>query len=86
MRFKLDESEGDGVLIRIKFPEAAAYELTDSAGNKMPETEWDENLGGPSYLTKTAGELITGYPNCGEWRYKGVDNDMDFYLTPGCNV
>lgn len=60
--------------------------MYDSNGNKIAQTEWDEDLGGPAYLTKEAGELIEGYPNCGEWRYKGVDNDMDFYITPGCNL
>jgi len=52
MRFKLDESEGDGTLIRIKFPESAAYEIYDTEGNKIPETEWNEDIGGPAYLTK----------------------------------
>jgi hypothetical protein len=43
----------------------------------MAEAEWDQDIGGPAYLKKT---------HCGEWRYKGVDNDMDFYLTPGCEL
>jgi hypothetical protein len=76
MRFKLDTSEGDGSLIRIPFPESGAYAVWID-GVKMEETEWDRDIGGPAYLEKT---------HCGEWRYKGVDNDMDFYLTPGCEL
>jgi hypothetical protein len=76
MRFKLDASEGHGTLIRIPFPENGAYAAYVD-GVKMDETEWDRDIGGPAYLQKT---------HCGEWRYKGVDNDMDFYITPGCEL
>lgn len=88
MRFRLHETEeGDGMLIRIKFPEAASYEVWDMDDNKITENEWDENLGAPARITKTAGELITGYPNCGEWRFAGGEsNDMDIYITPGCRM
>lgn len=77
MRFKLDQSEGDGVMIRIEFPESAAYAVYSEEGDKMVENEWDVEIGGPSYIKKT---------HCGEWRYKGVDNDLDFYITPGCSL
>jgi hypothetical protein len=88
MRFKLDESEGAGTMIRIKFPESAAYQVihysttTDGDGNEVTtqtaENAWDTDVGGPAHITKKNG--------CGEWRYKGVDNDLDFYLTPGCDI
>ena len=60
MRFKLDQSEGDGTMIRIEFPESAAYELYSEEGVKMAENDWDEDIGSPENLAKT---------HCGEWRY-----------------
>jgi hypothetical protein len=98
MRFKFDEAtmgqtsaedQGKGSLIRVQFPESAAYKVYDSAGVELTQNEWDEDLGGPAYLTKTKGvmsDALTDYPNCGEWRYKGLDNYIDFYLTPGCEI
>lgn len=40
-------------------------------------TDWDETLGAPAVLPKST---------CGEYRYQGVENVLEFYLTAGCEV
>jgi hypothetical protein len=47
-------------------------------GKVVPPTPWDKTLGAQS--------LITGYKGCGENRWKGVDNYLEFWLEAGCEV
>jgi len=47
-------------------------------GNVIGMTPWDNSLNTPAPLTKTAG--------CGENRYVGVENFVEFYITAGCEV
>ena len=44
----------------------------------IPYTEWDSEIGAASELS--------GYKGCGENRYIGVKNILEFILTPGCEV
>lgn len=46
-------------------------------GTAYEYTEWNQDLGSPSELTKTF---------CGENRYVGVENFLEFYITPGCEI
>lgn len=41
-------------------------------------TPWSKELGRHSPLSKNSG--------CGENRYVGVENFLEFYLTPGCEI
>ena len=47
--------------------------------NKLKEyTEWDPALGKPGELTKKEG--------CGENRFVGIENFLEFYITVGCEL
>lgn len=47
-------------------------------GKKKSYTPWDDAAGRHSELTKTKG--------CGENRFVGIDNFLEFYITPGCLI
>lgn len=48
------------------------------ANNKKIEyTQWDKELGQAAPLTKTF---------CGENRYVGIENFLEFYITPACEI
>lgn len=76
-RFTLDSVASEGVKIKIPYNSAGAYTVFAN-GVEMPYTEWDSSSNKPGSLTETAG--------CGENRYVGVENFLEFYLTPGCNI
>jgi len=44
---------------------------------KQSYTEWDETIGAPAVLTNSA---------CGENRFVGVQNFLEFYITPNCAI
>lgn len=76
MRFDL-KAELGGIEIRIPYPNAGSYTVWAN-GQEMPYTPWDEALGRHAPLTQAQG--------CGENRFVGVENFLDFFLTPGCEI
>lgn len=76
VRFNLDASVG-GVKIKIPYPVAGSIQLY-ARGKKKEYTPWDDALGAHAPLTKTKG--------CGENRFVGVENFLEFYITPGCDI
>jgi len=76
-RFTLDSVSDEGVKIKIPYNGAGAYTVF-ADGVEKSYTEWDRDLGEPGLLTQNVG--------CGENRYVGVSNFLEFYLTPGCNI
>jgi biopolymer transport protein ExbD len=76
MRFDL-KAELGGIAIRIPYPNAGAYTVWAN-GREIPYTPWDAAAGRHAPLTEAAG--------CGENRFVGVENFLDFYLTPGCAI
>lgn len=76
MRFNLAAEQG-GTKIRIPYPVAGAYTVK-ADGKSIDYTQWDESIGAPKKLSKTKG--------CGENRYVGVDNFLEFWLTPNCEI
>lgn len=76
MRYKLDADTG-GVKLKIYYPNAGAYNVYAN-GVYKDMTQWDVALGSPSALTKSKG--------CGENRYVGVVNFLEFYLTTDCEI
>lgn len=76
MRFVLKADVG-GILIKIPYPNAGSYTVFAN-GNEKPYTPWDKTAGRHGALTKRAG--------CGENRYVGVENFLEFYLTPNCEI
>lgn len=76
IRFNLDASVG-GVKILIPYPVAGSIQVTAN-GKKKSYTPWDDALGRHGPLTKTKG--------CGENRFVGIENFLEFYISPGCEI
>ena len=76
MRFVLRADIG-AIKIKIPYPNAGSYTVF-ADGIEMPYTPWDKDLGRHGELTKNKG--------CGENRYVGVENFLEFYLTTGCEI
>ena len=60
---------------------AGAYQLYDQNRNAILPTDWDHNIG--SWAEPTG-------QYCGEWRYEGVINRLQFYIDnyeqSGCEI
>jgi hypothetical protein len=66
-----------GVTIRIKYPKPGTYIVSDFSGNKIKGNEWDDNLKEPALIKRS---------RCGENRFVGVVNILDFYMPAGCEL
>ena len=66
-----------GTKIKIPYPVAGSVSVFVD-GKKIDYTPWDEELGRNAPLTKTKG--------CGENRFVGIENFLEFYITPGCQI
>merc|ERR1719350_1081172 len=76
MRFTLNADIG-GVKIKIPYPVAGSRSVRVK-GKIVDYTPWNKDLGRHGPLTKSRG--------CGENRYVGVENFLEFYLTAGCEI
>ena len=76
MRFVLKADVG-GIKIKIPYPNAGSYTVFANDVEK-PYTPWDKQAGRNAELTKREG--------CGENRYVGVENFLEFYITPDCTI
>lgn len=76
MRFVLRADIG-AIKIKIPYPNAGSYTVF-ADGIEKPYTPWDKDLGRHAELTKNKG--------CGENRYVGVENFLEFYLTTQCEI
>ena len=76
MRYTLKANSG-GIKLRIYYPNAGAYQVFAN-GELKAEADWDPTTGGPGALKKTKG--------CGENRFVGIENFLEFYLTASCEV
>lgn len=68
---------GTGVELKVQYPESGAYEVFVN-NVEITINDWDASLGAPGLLVKNKG--------CGEYRYVGVKNYMDVFMTPGCEI
>ena len=66
-----------GTKIKIPYPVAGSVSVYVD-GKKIDYTPWDEELGRHGPLTKKKG--------CGENRFVGIENFLEFYITPGCQL
>lgn len=75
MRFVLRADRG-GIKIKIPYNDAGSYSIS---ANGVPQeyTPWDKELGRHGELPKVT---------CGENRYVGVENFLEFYLTTDCEI
>lgn len=70
-------AEVGGIKIKVPYPNAGSYTVYAN-GNEMPYTPWDSNKGRHAELTKSKG--------CGENRYVGVENFLEFYINTDCEI
>ena len=61
--------------MKIVYSDAGSYAIYNDDGNVMAPTDWDDDLMGFGVLPRT---------RCGENRYIGVENILEFYITPDC--
>lgn len=77
--FRLYGSTGSpGFLVTILYPNAGAYAIYDKNRKLIPPTGWDHDA-------KTWAE-VTGQRGCGENRYEGVINRLQFQIEEGCRL
>ena len=76
IRFGLEARTG-GTMIHIPYPVAGSVRIKID-GKTIDPTPWDEEFSARAALTKTKG--------CGENRFVGVANYLEFWLEPGCDL
>jgi hypothetical protein len=76
-KFQL-RSDDVPVSIRIKYPKAGVYIIKDANGKEIVANGWDNKIQQPG--------LIKGFSGCGENRYVGVVNILEFHLTKNCII
>jgi len=77
MRFEMKTHPSDkraGTTVRIPYPSAESRKIIKD-GQVVQMNQWDEGL-------RQYGAIRQKY--CGENRYVGVVNILEFYITPGC--
>lgn len=78
-RFYLTGEESQrGFKVTIYYPNAGAYSIRNSAMQLIDTNDWDNDA-------QTWGEP-TGAGGCGENRYEGVINRLEFWMNPGCDL
>ena len=81
IRFGLDARTG-GTKIKIPYPVAGSYQVSvaDSTGTyqRVDNNAWDDAIQKQAVLLKSKG--------CGENRFVGIDNFLEFWLEPGCDL
>lgn len=76
MRYQMRSNKGQ-IKVKVPYWNAGSYSVWVN-GKKIPFTSWDKEAGRQSELT--------GFKGCGENRYVGVENYLEFILTPWCTV
>jgi len=76
MRYKMITDPGYTKL-RIPYPNAGSYAIYVD-GNEIEYTPWDATIGRHAALTGTKG--------CGENRFVGIENYLEFIITNDCEV
>lgn len=67
-----------GTLLTIRYPDAGAYKVYNAKDNSLAiPTDWDYDL---ETWAKPTGKY------CGENRYMGVFNYLQFWIEPGCTL
>ena len=65
------------MLLKIRYPDAGAYKIYTETHELAIPTDWD-------HTTETWAVPTGKY--CGENRYVGVKNFLDFWIEPGCTL
>lgn len=64
-------------MITIKYPNSGSFKVYKEDNTLANPTDWDYNL---EQWAKPTGKF------CGENRYLGVFNTLEFWIEPGCTV
>lgn len=64
--------------MRIVYSNSNSYSISLSDGKPVAQTQWNDELGTYAPLSSSS--------RCGDNRYLGVDNILEFYITPDCDV
>ena len=75
-RFTL-KADYSAVAMKINYPKPGAYQILDVNRKVIPGNKWNDTL-------KMVNPLKNAY--CGENKYTGVVNVLEFYLTAGCTL
>lgn len=73
--FVLHSTNPQGFIVQIKYSNAGSYAIYNEDREVVPPTKWDDS-------TANWGSLRRAY--CGENRYEGVTNVLEFFITPHC--
>lgn len=65
------------MLVTIRYPDAGAYKVYNSDKTLAIPTDWDYEL---ERWAEPTGQY------CGENRYEGVWNTLQFWIEPGCTL
>lgn len=65
------------MLVTIKYPDAGAYKVYDEYKEILPPTDWDYN---EERWARPTGRY------CGENRFEGLINQLQFWIVPGCTL
>jgi hypothetical protein len=65
------------VILRIRYTKPGVYLIYDTNGVEVKANAWDPAIQAPAMVKGSF---------CGENRYVGVINILDFYLGPSCNI
>ena len=76
MKYELLHDQTEGIKIKIPYPNAGSYQIKVN-GNLVKPTGWDETVGRNKPLAKQ---------KCGENRFVGIENFLEFYLTKDCKL
>jgi len=76
MRYELRSTRGQ-IKLKINYPNAGAFQIKVD-GEVIDPTDWDKNAGRHKELTGNRG--------CGENRFVGIENYLEFIITPWCRV
>lgn len=71
------DSTQQGTLITIKYPDTGSYKIYNEMQELVEPTDWD-------YTTETWA-VPTGR-ECGENRYVGIENILQFWIEPDCTL
>ena len=64
-------------MFSITYPDAGAFKIYDELQNPIEPTGWD-------YTTENWAVPTGAY--CGEHRYLGMTNTLEFWMKPGCKI
>lgn len=70
-------SNTTSIIVRMRYPKAGVYKVRGPFGKEVRANDWDKKISGPATIQGAY---------CGENRYVGVENILEFYLPPQCNL